>query len=75
MMTNKIILVEDDELFALDVRMMLDGVFNNPDVIHFRTAVEAKQALERQQSQLQLLLIDVVLENDKAGIHLGNFAR
>ncbi|MEL6835960.1 MAG: response regulator transcription factor [Bacteroidota bacterium] len=69
----KIILVEDDELFALEVNMMLDEAFDDPEVLHFTTAVEVRNALSSFDPDV--MLVDVVLEDEQASIILADFAK
>ncbi len=71
---RKILLLEDDELFALDVRMKLEQEFGEEaQVVHYRTAEDARHALISHKPDL--LLSDVVLEDDKAAITLADLAQ
>lgn len=67
-------MLEDDELFALDVRMKLEQEFGEEaQVVHYRTAEDARHALISHKPDL--LLSDVVLEDDKAAITLADLAQ
>lgn len=68
----KILLVEDDELFALDVKMMLDEAFDNIDLLHYTSAQEARMAIGSFDPDV--MLVDVVLEDEKSGVLLGKLA-
>ncbi|MCB0629040.1 MAG: response regulator transcription factor [Saprospiraceae bacterium] len=64
-----LLLVEDDQLFALEIKMLMDGCHPEVNMLHITTAGEARYHLQDQDWDLALL--DVVLETDKAGIELA----
>lgn len=64
----EILLVEDDILSAVDLQMMLEEIYESIEVVHRITAREAKDYL--LENTPDVLLIDVVLETEKAGIQL-----
>ncbi|MEM9258661.1 MAG: response regulator, partial [Bacteroidota bacterium] len=64
----EVLLVEDDMLSAVDLQMMLEEIYDSINVVHRVTAREAKDYLLGNTPDV--LLIDVVLETEKAGIQL-----
>lgn len=71
---KKILLVEDDDIFAVNVMMKLEAVFGgeNIDIQHCVRAQDARLLLD--QYQPDIILIDLVLEDEKSGVILGQLA-
>lgn len=70
---NQLLLVEDDQLFALDVRMMIEEYYPSAKMIHAKSAERAREHLNN--SKCDLVLLDVILESDQAGIELARELR
>ncbi|MEM1359476.1 MAG: response regulator, partial [Bacteroidota bacterium] len=64
----EVLLVEDDMLSAVDLQMKLEEIYESVKVVHRVTAREARNYLA--ENTPDVLLIDVVLETEKAGIQL-----
>jgi DNA-binding LytR/AlgR family response regulator len=70
MKKGSILLVEDDHIFSLQLEMMLERMFEDQlEVTRCASAREATTILDRKN--FDLLLIDVVLETERAGIQLA----
>lgn len=72
-MIKDILLVEDDLSFALGLRMQLEELYPEAKIVHCETSDEAFAVLTSES--IDLVLIDVVLEDDQAGITLGKLAQ
>ena len=70
---DQLLMIEDDQLFAIEVKMLIKEFFSEVDIIHFASAKEAEQY--PTFSDVDLLLLDVVLEDEKAGIRLAKKAK
>lgn len=69
---KKILLVEGDELFALDIKVKLEEAFVNVDILHCISASEARMVLGRFQPDI--MLVEVILEDENSGIVLAKLA-
>lgn len=69
---KKLILVEDDELFALEVKIMLDEAFDAPAILHFTSGNQVLASIESFRPDIMLL--DMILEDEKASLIVAEIA-
>lgn len=69
---NQLLLVEDDPLFALDVKMMIEEYYPSAKITYVESAENARKHLN---NEWDVALLDVVLESDRAGIELSGELR
>jgi len=69
----KIFLVEDDDLFVIELMMKLRTSFEDASIVHFYSVDECKEALDFVTPDI--LLVDIILQGEEAGIHLAEIAR
>ena len=68
----RVLIVEDDELFLVKLRMMILEFFTNVKINQAASGQEARSKLEKKN--FDLLLIDVVLEDEKASFRAASIA-
>ena len=66
----KILLVEDDEIQAKQMKRLIENHFKEPHITVAHTLDQAKEALDRES--FEVLLVDLVLNEDKDHLRLSD---
>lgn len=73
-----ILIVDDDEEIHTVTKLALSDVIFTDRKLHFLHAYsgqQAKQLLAEHRHEIALILLDVVMENDEAGLHVVRYLR